>query len=197
MRMPSTPRRNLQDATRAKEKAEAALAALDRREAELIEQNRRFNAALGNMSQGLCMFDRAAASRLQRPQYRACTACRPSWRKPGTTFRRSSKRASRTASIRETPEQYLNERLAAAFETEPNTKMQEMSDGRIIAIKHQPMEHGGWVATHEDITQLRRIEARMSHMSRHDALTDLPNRVQLRERMEEALDALRARAAFR
>ena len=60
-------------------------------------------------------------------------------------------------------------------------------DGRVIAIKHQPMEHGGWVATHEDITQQRRVEARISHMARHDALTNLPNRAQLRERMEDAL----------
>ena len=40
-----------------------------------------------------------------------------------------------------------------------NTKMQELSDGRVIAVMHEPMAHGGWVATHEDITQLRRIEA--------------------------------------
>ena len=86
------------------------------------------------------------------------------------------------------PEQYLDERLAAAREMQANTKVQELSDGRIIVVMHEPMEHGGWVATHEDITQLRRIEAQMSHMARHDALTDLPNRVLLRERIEQTLE---------
>ena len=39
------------------------------------------------------------------------------------------------------------------------------------------MADGGWVATHEDITERRRTEARIAHMARHDALTDLPNRM--------------------
>ena len=78
-----------------------------------------------------------------------------------------------------------------------NTKLHELSDGRIIAITHEPMEGGGWVATHDDVTRLRRIEAKLAHMARHDALTDLPNRVQLRERMQQVLDgdALEGRLA--
>ena len=54
------------------------------------------------------------------------------------------------------------------------------------------MPDGGWVATHEDITEQRHIEARIAHMAHHDALTDLPNRVLLRERLEEALERGRA-----
>ena len=57
---------------------------------------------------------------------------------------------------------------------------------------HEPMPQGGWVATHEDITQLRRIEAQMQYMARHDALTDLPNRTELhafiRAAMERQID---------
>ena len=73
-----------------------------------------------------------------------------------------------------------------------NTRLHELSDGRIIAITHEPLEGGGWVATHDDVKRLRRIEAKLSHMARHDALTDLPNRVELRERMQQVLagDAL-------
>jgi diguanylate cyclase (GGDEF)-like protein len=49
------------------------------------------------------------------------------------------------------------------------------------------MADGGWVSTHEDITERRRIEERMAHMALHDALTGLPNRVLFRERLEEML----------
>ena len=53
------------------------------------------------------------------------------------------------------------------------------------------MADGGWVATHEDITERRRAEKQIAHMARHDALTDLPNRVLLRERLAEALAGVR------
>ncbi len=34
----------------------------------------------------------------------------------------------------------------------------EVGDGRIIAVVNQPMQNGGWVATHEDITEQKRAE---------------------------------------
>ena len=43
---------------------------------------------------------------------------------------------------------------------------------------------GGWVSTFEDITERRRREAKIAHMARHDALTNLPNRLLFREQME-------------
>ena len=33
-----------------------------------------------------------------------------------------------------------------------------LADGRITAVVNQPMESGGWVATHEDITERKRAE---------------------------------------
>ena len=43
------------------------------------------------------------------------------------------------------------------------------------------------VTTHQDITERRRSEAKIAHMALHDALTNLPNRVLLNERLEHAL----------
>ena len=58
---------------------------------------------------------------------------------------------------------------------------------------HQPMPDGGWVSTHEDITERRKAEAKIAHMARHDALTNLPNRP-LSEQLEDGTAAVRARA---
>ena len=60
----------------------------------------------------------------------------------------------------------------------------------MIALQNQVAPGGGWVATHEDITERQRAEARIAHMARHDALTDLANRVLFREKMDEALTRL-------
>jgi diguanylate cyclase (GGDEF)-like protein len=49
------------------------------------------------------------------------------------------------------------------------------------------MPDGGWVATHEDITEQRRSEVKIEYMAHHDALTALANRVLLNERLEQAL----------
>ena len=60
-------------------------------------------------------------------------------------------------------------------------------DGRAFSIVNKPLADGGWLATHEDVTERQCAEERIAHMARHDALTDLPNRVLLRERLEHEL----------
>jgi diguanylate cyclase (GGDEF)-like protein len=49
------------------------------------------------------------------------------------------------------------------------------------------MADGGTVSTHQDITEQRRSEAKIAHMAHHDALTGLPNRRLLDERLEQAV----------
>jgi diguanylate cyclase (GGDEF)-like protein len=62
-----------------------------------------------------------------------------------------------------------------------------LSDGRVFLIANTPIADGGWLATHEDVTERQRAQEQIVHMARHDALTDLPNRVLLRERLEHEL----------
>jgi diguanylate cyclase (GGDEF)-like protein len=51
------------------------------------------------------------------------------------------------------------------------------------------MAGGGWVATYEDVTERQQAEARIRFMAHHDALTGLPNRTLLHERIEAMLHA--------
>jgi diguanylate cyclase (GGDEF)-like protein len=59
--------------------------------------------------------------------------------------------------------------------------------GREILVKNSPMSAGGWVATHEDITDRRRVEAKIAYMAQHDTLTGLLNRPHFQQGLEDML----------
>ena len=86
-----------------------------------------------------------------------------------------------------TREEYMRWRNDVAVSNEAKDSIVELQDGRTIKIRHRPMPGGGWVATHEDITEQRQSEVKIEYMAHHDALTDLANRVLLNERLEQAL----------
>jgi diguanylate cyclase (GGDEF)-like protein len=62
-----------------------------------------------------------------------------------------------------------------------------LPDGRAFSVVNRPVAGGGWLATHEDVTERQRSEERIAHMARHDALTDLPNRVLLLEQLNHEI----------
>ncbi|MGI9381811.1 MAG: putative bifunctional diguanylate cyclase/phosphodiesterase [Methyloligellaceae bacterium] len=188
---------NLEEAKGAKQKAEAALAELDQRDAERLAQNERFNIALENMSQALCMFDSEKRLVVCNDRYVEMYGLAYDLAEPGTPFRKILEHRIQSGIYSgEEPEAYIEERLAAVDEAEASTKIQELTDGRVISISHRPMPDGGWVATHDDITDLQRIEEQITHMAHHDALTDLPNRTLLGHRIEEALARARRGEKF-
>lgn len=53
-----------------------------------------------------------------------------------------------------------------------------------------------YVALFSDVTELRREDQRLRHLASHDALTGLPNRVLLNDRLEHALDVVQRNNGF-
>lgn len=70
------------------------------------------------------------------------------------------------------------------FEIFPTERDQNyrLADGRIISIRHISTTDGGWVSTHEDITERERAAEQISHLAYHDVLTGLANRAEFKAR---------------
>jgi diguanylate cyclase (GGDEF)-like protein len=158
----------------------------------LQRQNMRFDAAVNNMSQGLCMFDGEQRLVVCNEGYARLYRLPPELTRPGTLLADILEyRFSHGMRPKEGRETYLESRRKLIEEALEVREEVELEDGRTIAAHNHPTPDGGWVATHEDVTEQRRNEAKVRHLARHDALTDLPNRVLLREEM----DKLEARIA--
>ncbi len=91
-----------------------------------------------------------------------------------------------------TAEEIWTERKAFIDRCERGTFLQSLGDGRLIAISHQPLEGGGWVAVYDDITERSRTEMHLRFMAHHDALTMLPNRLMFGEQLNGALEGAAA-----
>jgi diguanylate cyclase (GGDEF)-like protein len=150
----------------------------------------RLDTAVNNMTQGLILYDASERVVVRNQQFIDMMGVSPDVIEPGCTFREAIAHRRDTASLNMGVEEYREAflRSIAAGDHRPLTTT--TAEGRTLQVVGRAIEAGGWVATVEDITERTRIETRIAHMAHYDALTDLPNRVLFRERLDHALRTL-------
>src|SRR3569832_1493172 len=158
---------------------------VQKRKRELERQNIRLDAAGNNISQGLCMFDPQGRLVICNAPYARIYNLGDELVKPGTPIDDILGHLfdnGMHASNATTRDEYIAWRHEVIARGQYDKTVIEFGQ-RIIMMQHHPMKDGGFVSTHEDITEQRQQEARIQHLARHDALTELPNRIQFLEEM--------------
>jgi diguanylate cyclase (GGDEF)-like protein len=148
-------------------------------------EKQRLDTAVNNMNQGLLLFDSSHRLVVCNQRYIEMYGLSAEVIKPGCTFRKVIEHRKAAGSLLGDPDEHYSRIVRDVGQRK--TMVIETPDGRSIQIVNEPLADGGWVATHEDITERRRTEEQITHLAHYDALTDLPNRALFHERLKREL----------
>jgi len=151
------------------------------------DQQLLLDTVVNNMSQGVLMFDSQARLVFCNQRYIDMYGLSSEVAKAGCALQDLLAHRAAVGQFGGSPEDYIADLLEDIAAGKTSSVMVKSADGRVFSIVRNPIAGGGWIATHEDITDRQRAEERIVHMARHDALTDLPNRTMLRERLDHEL----------
>ena len=122
----------------------------------LTTQNFRLNAALNNMAQGFCMFDAERRLVVCNDRYARMYGLPPELVKPGTPHDLIIKhRVTHGILAGKKTDSAAHEKLENLTKhatDKISSRIDKLTDGRVIKVTRDPMPNGGWVAIHEDVT---------------------------------------------
>jgi diguanylate cyclase (GGDEF)-like protein len=160
---------------------------LQARETDLQAQNVRFDIAINNMTQGLLLYDSSARLIVCNKRYISMYGLSCEVVKPGLSLRDLLLHRKEIGSFRGDVDEYCADVMRSVALGKTTDLLTHTPDGRSILIVNKPVANGGWVATHEDVTERQRAEEQIRHLAHYDALTDLPNRAMFHERLRSEL----------
>jgi diguanylate cyclase (GGDEF)-like protein/PAS domain S-box-containing protein len=151
------------------------------------DQRIQLDAAIDNMTQGLLMFDASERIVVCNRRYIEMYGLSPEVVKPGCSFHDLIAHRKETGSFKGDIDQYHREVRQGLAGNIASSRTIQTSDGRSIRIVDQPMINGGWVATHEDITeQLRsRIELERMQTFLNTVIENVPATVLVKDAQEQ------------
>ncbi len=148
-------------------------------------QHRQMRTALDSMPQGLCMFDASERLIVCNQQYSEMYKLTQADVPPGSTLTEVlTKRAAKGTFSRD-PQSYRQEFLAEVRKGRTIVHEVRTAGERVLRVLNHPMKNGGWIGTHEDITERRNAEQQLVTMQQNE---------QRRAAIETAIAAFRNRA---
>jgi diguanylate cyclase (GGDEF)-like protein len=152
----------------------------------LSEKSQHLDTAINNMTQGLLLFDARGQLVICNERYLEMFALSPETVKPGCRLHDLIQYRKTLGSFVGDVDSYCQKFLDPTGDEARDTVI-SIPDGRLIHLIYKRSPDGGWATTLEDITERRRVEARIEHLAHYDSLTGLPNRTLFQRRADELL----------
>jgi diguanylate cyclase (GGDEF)-like protein/PAS domain S-box-containing protein len=135
------------------------------RQRDLAEQSVRLNAAVENMTQGLCMFDKDGRLVVCNDIYTKMYKLPAELIQPGSHYSDIIAHRLQTKLVKGNASQQILT-LSEIFENRNSARIDEHSDGRLVRITRRLLPTGGWVSTHDDITEQQRAARELDETKR-------------------------------
>ncbi len=119
---------------------------------------------IDTMPQGLCVWDAQAHLVMFNEPYRRLYDMPRELLTRGRSLRETLRYRIERGNFKGDPEAHVDDCITKAAAGQTTVKTVNISDGRVIAICNRPMPGGGWVSTHDDITQQHRAEQQRTAM---------------------------------
>jgi diguanylate cyclase (GGDEF)-like protein/PAS domain S-box-containing protein len=149
------------------EKVRALAEAELNRRRDLAEQSMRLHAAVENISQGMCMFGKDGRLLVCNELYAKMYNLPAELLKPGSLIDDIIAYRLRNGMFKgDQHDADIRQQLEAAWADGVSSRIDEHADGRLIRITRSPLQGGGWVATHQDITEQRKAERELDETKR-------------------------------
>jgi methyl-accepting chemotaxis protein/PAS domain-containing protein len=148
-------------------------------------ENAQIRTAFDGMAQGLSMFDASERVIVRNSQYLAMYELEPQDVKPGATLSEVLAKRVAKGTFSLDPHQYRMDFLKAYKEGRTTTLEVKSTGGRILLVTNHPIKGGGWITTHEDITERRKSEQQRIIMTQQE---------ERRTMIEGAISVFRKRA---
>ena len=134
----------------------------------LRRENEQMHTAFDSMAQGLCMFDASERLVVCNSQYSEMYNLTAADVKPGFTLSEVLARRVAKGTFNRDPHQYRKEFVTAVRQGRTIEHEVKSTGGRLLLVKNHPMKGGGWIGTHEDVTERRHAEEQRTVMQQQE-----------------------------
>ena len=161
---------------------------VEERTAELAEKGHLLETTLGSMDQGLIVIDPTGRIQLHNSRAAEMIGLENDLLNTHPNIRDTVPLQAERGDFSAMPDDVKI--MFDRSKLQPGTTLvheRELSGGGVLEVRTVPLADGSLVRTYTDVTLRKHAERHLQHLARHDALTDLPNRVFFQERLEQAL----------